>query len=261
MNINMSSLSIVSKELGHTIVKNSPTILTALGVGGMLTTVIFAVQGTFKAAEILEREAIFIQEQRELVGYELDWKDKIELSWQCYIPTAAMGLTSIICVIAANHIGLRRNAALASLYTLADTTLREYQAKVVETIGEKKEQSIQDEMAQDTLNKHPVKNEGVILTGNGDYLCFDNFSKRYFRSNVTKVQRAEALFNQKLNREGWLNINYLYDLLDLEGVELGEEYGWVADRELLEFKFSTRLAKDTEEPTLVVDYRASPRHI
>jgi len=256
-------LSIIQKsthQLGRALSKNSPAILTGLGVAGLVGTVILAVKATPKAMEILGQEKIFRSE--EYHDFEqIDILDTIKLTWKCYVPTGAMAITTIACMISSNHISTRRNAALASLFTVAEETLREYQAKVVEQIGENKEKKIQEEIKQDHLDQTPQSGQTVMFTGNGNYLCFDNFSKRYFRSDVEAIRRSENKFNQHLLREGWLGINDFYEELGLEPIELGDEFGWIAERSLLEIKFDTKMAKDTNEPCLIIDYRVTPNHI
>ena len=54
--------------------------------------------------------------------------------WRCYIPAGAVGIATIACIVGANAIGMRRNAALLAAYTLVDTSFREYKGKVVEHI-------------------------------------------------------------------------------------------------------------------------------
>lgn len=256
------NLAIVTKDISKALYRNSPSILTALGVGGLLTTVILAVKGTIKAKEIYDHEVIFRQADVAYKGLDplIEPKEVVELVWQQYIPTTIMGITTAVCIIGANNINLKRNAALASLYSITETALREYQDKVVETIGEKKEEDIRAEIAQDKLNANPVDEKSVIITGNGDYLCYDVFSSRYFRSTIESLQRAEIAFNKTLLFEGWLDINRFYDDIGLEPITLGDEMGWVATNALMELKFTSKLAKN-DEPCLVVDYYASPRRI
>lgn len=258
------------KKAVHTLDVNSPTILTGIGVAGLITTVIFAIKDTIKATEVLHQEAEFKYEQWEentgehRSAYPTDpftTEEIINLTWKCYIPTVGMGTLTIASIIFANKINLRRNAALASLYSIAESTLREYQTKVVEQIGEKKEEKIQGEIAQEHIDQHPVNDKTVVLTGNGNYLCFDDFSSRYFRSDIEALRRAENKFNKELLREGWLGINEFYDQIGLEPIELGDEFGWIAERSLLEMKFSTKMSKDTNEPCLVIGYTVTPIHI
>lgn len=262
-------ISKASKDMGRVLSKNSPTILTFLGVGGLISTVIAAVKATPKATEVLYHEAEFRREQWYKQTGEIKSAcptdaftpiEVVELTWKCYIPTAALGLFTIGCMVGSNHINLRRNAALASLLSIAETTLREYQAKVAEEIGDKKEERIRGEIAQDKLKANPAEERTIVLTGKGQYLCYDAFSSRYFRSDVDQVMRAENLFNQKLLRDGWLGINTFYEFLGLGPVELGDEYGWIAERQLLEVKKYTKLGTN-DEPCLVIDYYVSPHHL
>lgn len=260
--MDLSILANNSKQLGRVISNNSPTILTYLGVAGLISTVILAVKATPKAIEILEMEKIYRAEEVQDPDYNepIDTIDTIELTWKCYIPTAIMGLVTVGCIVGSNQINLRRNAALASLYSITESALREYQKKVVEQIGEKKEEAIRGEIAQDKLNNNPVDEKTVVFTGNGNYLCYDSFSGRYFRSDIETLRRECNQFNQKLLREGWLNINEFYYQIGLESIELGDEMGWIADRALMEFRLSTKMAKNNE-PCLVIDYVVTPFHI
>lgn len=268
--MDLSIIAKATKNFGRSIDRNSPTILTALAVAGVVGTVIMAVKGTIKAQNALYHEADFrTNEWSEQTGespdaYPIDIFTKeeiVKLTYKFYIPTAIMGVTTIGCIVSANHISLRRNAALISLLSIAETAAREYHEKVVEQIGEKKEEKIRSEIAQDHLDKIPATEKTIVLTGKGNYLCFDDFSKRYFRSDIEDLRRSANLFNQRLLRDGWLGINEFYDLMGLEPIELGDEFGWIAERSLLEMRFDTKMAKDTNEPCLVIGYVVTPHHI
>ena len=62
--------------------------------------------------------------------------------------------------------------------------MKEYQAKVVETLGEAKARKIKDEIAKDKVKNDPISNKEVIITGKGDMLCYDVLSGRYFKNNI-----------------------------------------------------------------------------
>lgn len=256
-------LKATTRQVLQSVDRNSPTILTGVAVLGVITTVVLAIRATPKAQMLIEAEKIFREEEygdnREMTPVDI-----AQATWKCYIPTVGMGVLTIGCIIGANHINLRRNAALASLYSLSVKTLEEYQKKVVEQIGEKKEEKIRDEIAQDEITRNPPKAETIVLTGKGTYLCYDKFSGRYFRSDIETVRRAENKFNQMLLREMWLSINEFYDLIRLEPTEFGEEQGWIAERNMMDLKFHTKLATledGREEPCLVIDYYVQPHHI
>ncbi len=261
--MDLSIITSASKDIGRVISKNSPTILTALGVAGLVSTVALAIKATPKALEIVEMEKKFRQSEINdpKYGVEIEPLELVELTWREYVPTAIMGAATIACMIGSNHINLQRNAALASLFSITETTLREYQAKVKEQIGEKKEEKIREEIIQDHLNAKPMNENTIILTGKGDYPCFDSFSKRYFLSDIEALRKAENIFNQRLLRSGWLGINDFYEEIGLEGIPLGDEFGWIAERQLLELKFYTKQEKDSGAPCLVLDYMVTPHHI
>ena len=238
------------KDIGKKVLNwgtdNSPEILTGLTCGGVVGTAIMSGQASVKAYEILA------QQEKELT-----WKDKIALTWKDYIPTGLMGLATVGCAIGSNRISSNRVAAISGLYALAEKGLTEYQNKVIETIGEKKERAIRDDIAKDRIDADPVSNKEVILTGNGDFLCYDVMSGRYFRSTIDKIKKVQNDMNHELLTEMWISLNDVYYELGLKGTKVGEYYGWTPDDQIY-FTFSTQLA-DGGEPCLVMDYTAAPK--
>jgi len=253
--MNVSGLKVVAQNVGKTINKNSPTILTGLAVAGFVTTVIFAVKATPKALEILDQEKILRRDYDN--NRPITKKDVIKLTWKTYLPTFLMGATSISCIIFANHINLRRNAMLSSLYALSETTLKEYQNKVIETIGENKEKKIKDEIRGDRIKNNPPKDGNIIITGKGDTLCYDSLSGRYFKSDIETIRKIENETNKRLLSNMWVSLNELYADLGLPGIDLGRDIGWDIDK-TLEFIFTSKLTEDGR-PCLVIDYMVGPR--
>ena len=120
------------------------------------------------------------------------WITYIKGAWTCYIPAAVTGCISVFCLIGASSVNVRRNAALATAYTLSESALKEYQEKVIETIGEKKEQSVKGTPCQRTgLTETPVSSREIIITERGNTLCYDAISGRYFKSDIDKLKKAE----------------------------------------------------------------------
>lgn len=254
----LESLKVAAKAVQNSMVKNSPTILTGLGIAGMCTSVVFAVRATPKAIELIDNENYFREhiEGGEVERGPVEGFDLVKLTWKCYIPTAAMCFAAATCIIGAHSINMRRSAALASLYSISEATLKEYQAKVVDTIGQNKETKIRDEIAQDRLDKNPMATKEVYITGKGDMLCYERLSGRYFKSNVEALRKTQNEFNQGVIRENWMTINDLYGMMGLDDVKLGNDMGWSTDN-LLEFSFSSKIADD-DSPCLVIDYTTLP---
>lgn len=234
-------------------IKHSPEILTGIGIAGMVTTTIMAVRATPKAL-------VLIEEEKEKSGVDrLRSGEIVKTTWKCYVPTAITGTVSIACLIGASSVNARRNAALATAYTLSESTLRDYQKKVVETIGEKKEQTIRDAVAKERLEKNPVENREVILTTKGDTLCFDVVSGRYFKSDIDKLKKVENELNRQMRDEMYISLNEFYYEIGLESIKLGDDLGWNIDDGYIDIRFSSQLATDGT-PCLVVDYGYAPRY-
>ena len=263
------NLSRIAKSLQVGLQKHSPEILTGIGITGMITTTVLAVRATPKALILMEeekrRQNSELLEEAKKKGADncarIDKLKPIELirtTWVCYIPAAITGVLSISCLIGASSVNIRRNAALATAYSLSESALKEYQEKVIETIGEKKEQEIRDSIAKDKLKRDPVVNNEVIITGYGESLCYDSIAK-YFKCDIEKIRRAENVLNKRLISEMYVSLNDFYCEIGVRPSELGDELGWNIDDGLIDFNFSSQLTENGI-PCLVIGYRIAPRY-
>ena len=247
-------LSSISKGIRGAITKHSPEILTGIGIAGMITTTIMAVRATPKAL-------ILIEERKEEIDVDkLTPVELIKTTWTCYIPAAITGGLSIICLIGASSVNARRNAALATAYTLSESALKEYQEKVIETIGEKKEQTVRDAIAKDRIDKNPVSSREVIITEKGNTLCYDAISGRYFKSDIDKLKKAENELNRRMRDEMYISLNDFYYEIGLNPIGIGNDLGWNIDHGYIELKFSSQLTDDGN-PCLVIDYQVVPSRL
>lgn len=240
-------------SLKTAIKKHSPEILTGIGIAGMITTTVMAVRATPKAL-------ILIEERKEEIGAEkLEAMDMVRTTWACYIPAAITGTLSVVCLIGANSVNARRNAALATVYTLSESALKDYQGKVIEMFGEKKNETVKDAMAKDKVEKNPVVTREVIITEKGNTLCYDAISGRYFKSDIEKIKKAECELNRQILDDMYVSLNDFYYEIGLDSVKLGDELGWNVDSGYIDLSFSSQLASDGT-PCLVIDYSVAPRY-
>lgn len=250
MGVNLSS---IVKSARKSIVKHSPAILVGIGIAGMLSTTVLAVKATPKALTLIE-EAKAEKEVEKLTPIET-----VKVAWTCYIPAAVTGVLSAACLIGANSVNARRNAALATAYTLSETALREYKDKVVETIGEKKEETIRDAVAKDKIERNPVVNNEVFITDKGNTLCYEPISGRYFESDIDKIKRAENEINRQVLRDGFASLNDFYYEIGLKSTKQGDDLGWNYDRGLIDLTFSSQLTDDGR-PCLVMNFTVAPKY-
>lgn len=239
-------------SLKTAIKKHSPEILTGIGIAGMITTTVMAVRATPKAL-------ILIEERKEEIGAEkLEAMDMVKTTWACYIPAAITGTLSVACLIGASSVNARRNAALATAYTLSESALKDYQGKVIEMFGEKKNEAVKDAVAKDKVEKNPVVTREVIITEKGNTLCYDAISGRYFKA-ILKNKKAECELNRQMLDDMYVSLNDFYYEIGLDSVKLGDELGWNVDNGYIDLSFSSQLASDGT-PCLVIDYSVAPRY-
>lgn len=243
----------MTKPFCAAIKKHTPEILTGLGIAGSILTTIMAVRATPKALAKIE------DEKKELNEEKLTPVQILKVAWTCYIPSAVTGGLSIACLIGANSVNLRRNAALATAFTLSESTLKDYQRKAIETVGEKKEQDIRDAVAKEKIENNPVSRNEVFITGNGNTLCFDAVSGRYFRSDRDKIDKAINELNRRLLDEMYISLNDFYYELGLRNIGLGDILGWNIDKGWINPDFSYQGAEDGT-PCLVISYLVEPQY-
>ena len=235
-------------------VDNSPLILTPIGVTGTLTTAYLTGKASFKAADILNEEAL--SPYWKDANTPPSNKEKFVLVWKLYIPPAGLAVVTVGSIICANRIGTRRAAAMAAAYTISERAFEEYREKIVEKIGDKKERAARDEIAQERVDRSPVGKTEVIITGGGDVLCYDSYTGRYFQSSVETLKKAQNDINYAILNNAYASLNDFYNNIGLANIEVGEEVGWNYSDQL-ELIFSTTLSDD-QRPCISISFRVMP---
>ena len=248
-------LSRAARNVGRTLSDNSPVILTGMAVAGTLGSTILAAKGGMQAQKELD---ILLEEVEEGRASEdlLTFKGQVKTTWKFYIPAGLMAGATVACVIGANSVNTRRNAAIMSAYSLTDKAFQEYKEKVVEQIGEKKEQVVRDEIAKDRLEANPVSDPSTVVIHGEKTLCYDGVTGRYFESDMQTLRKAVNDINQKCINEVYASQNDFYREIGLDPVAIGEEVGWRSDH-LLDISFSSHLTGDGV-PCLCLDYFVGP---
>lgn len=222
--MNKLNMAKLFKDAQSVLSKHSPAILTGIGIAGMITTTVLAVKATPKALKLMEikREELDLEEDEKLTPIET-----VKTTWKCYIPAAVTGAVSVACLVGANSVSARRNAALMAAYNISATALEEYQEKVVETVGEKKERAIRDKVSEDHIKNNPVERTSVFVTSDGMTRFYDDISKRRFTSDIAKVKTIQNELNARmLDGDDYVSLNDFYYELGLEPIEFGDDLGW-----------------------------------
>lgn len=248
--------------------KNAPTILAMTGITAMASSTYWAVKATPKALALKEKAEV---EKNKKAGTFKgdkvnDWipLTKVEIvqtCWRCYAPAFITGVLGAACLIGANSMNLRKNAALAAAYALSETNFKEYREKTLEEVGEKKEEKIRNAVAEEKITKNPVNTSTVLETGNGDTLCYDAICGRYFKSSIEKLKSALNELNMELVQDGYVSLNQYYDLIGLPDGMLGDDLGWSINdhHSTVQLDLSAQLTKDeAQTPCMVVAFKYGP---
>ena len=204
--------------------KASPTILTCLGVIGVVGTAVLSVRATPKALALIQVK------KDELEADKLTPQELIEATWRCYIPSALVGASTIACIIGIGVLDRRNQAALTSAYAMLNESYKQYRQAAKKVYGADADDKIHAEMAKDAMiadNGWGYQTYNMDMdTESERILCYDMFSKRYFNTTMAAVINAQYHINRNLQLRGYCCLNEYYEFLGINGVDLGDEMGW-----------------------------------
>lgn len=218
---------------------NSPAIFAGLGVSGVLTTGVLAAQAGYKTGLRLRDEPD-----------DLSLKEKAKKTWKLYIPAVISGAGAIGCIVASAKVSHRRAAAAAGAYSITERAFSEYREKMVEVLGENKEERIHDEIIQKRIDNNPPTE--ILMTGNGEVLCCELYTRRYFRSTMENLRRAMNDINAELNSSMYATLADFYYIIGLPPTSTAGSLGWTSDK-LMDLRFTTTLSEDGQ-PCLAFEY-------
>ena len=259
--MNKQTLSKLARDVRVSVSKHSPEILMTMGITGMITTTVLAVKATPKALRLME------ETKNDLEVESLTPIETVKTTWKCYVPAVITGAVSIACLVGANSVNARRNAALATAYKLSETAFSEYRDKVVETIGEKKEKTVRDKVSEKQIRETPVNKTEVIVTGKGKTLFFDPLSHRYFYSTIEAIKRAENTLNKEIITDPFdagVTVNDFYSEIGIPTTATGDGLGWNLRIGMIDIYTSAQKVEDDEEhegePCLVINFLNPPKY-
>ena len=123
--------------------------------------------------------------------------------------------------------------------------------------AEKKEQFIREKIDEDHVKQNPVNTNEVVITGTGDFLCMDYYSKRYFKSSRNHLEKVVNKLNRHMLNNEYVSLNDFYDEVGLSHTPIGDELGWRIDRGYFDLELGTQMASN-DEPCIVVNFTKAP---
>lgn len=202
--------------------RNSPVILSILAIPGVVATAVLAARGAKK--------------------------DEQEKTWKNYIPAAAVGTGTILCVAGAAVLNKRQQASLTTAYALLHEGYKRYSDKVRELYGEEahervmKDISVEDARDVDLVTYDMDRyDNGIFSDDEEPVLFYENLAGletgRYFRATPSKVLLAATAINRMYSLGGGPSLNKFYDLLGIDRVEGGDIVGWDNGLDYIDFGY------------------------
>lgn len=187
--------------------KKSPTILTCVGVVGVVATAISAIHATPKAIELLD-------EVEKDSDKALDTIDKIRVAGPVYIPTIAIGASTVACICGIHLLDQRQQASLMSAYGMLDAGYKNYRKKVKELCGDG-DTAVEKEKTNVSVEDSP-----------GKLLWYEPYRDEFFELSEKEVIDAEYHMNRNFILRGEADLNDFYEFLGLTPTDIGSEVGW-----------------------------------
>lgn len=237
-------------------VKNNDTqIMTGVGVGEGL---ILGSYLWYKAG----KEVYIILNKEE--NKNLSFKQKFKLTWKKFIIPVVNTAISGALIITSDIVTYKRYNALGLAYNLAEISMKEFQNKTKELLGEKKTDEIKQEVSKELIANNP--NNTVVLSGSSEHLFYEPLTDRYFKSNWTKILAAAADlnieaasgFSSKITLSDW------FYRLGLSKTDISDDLGWDVTEDGLDGKISISVdSKMTEDnvPCGVLRYNNRPKFL
>lgn len=223
--------------IGDWLKKNTSTILTCLGAGGVVATVALAIKATPKALDKIQcaqvdkgeeilhklREGALEKSDTGYILPKLTAIETLQACWKEYLPTVAVGTGSLICIFGANVLSRRQQASLASAYAALESAYQGYRRKVCSILGPDTDAMIEkavEQEKQDIEDDLPPWDEVQIF-----YLpCCGKAA--FFERTMEEVVQAEYHINRNLVLRGEVTLNEFLSFLGLDAVEEGDVIGW-----------------------------------
>lgn len=254
------NISTAFKAIGPLLKRNGPVILTGLGVAGSVTAIFLAVRATPRALNKLD--VAYIDKNNRLMTEDpnqtypevpLTPVEVIKVVWKDYLPALGVEVFTLVSIVGAQGINMRRQAAIISAFTLSEAAFREYQDRMV-IEAPTKDRKVRDDVARERITANPPSGQEIVIIEGGDQLFYEAHTDRYFQSTMQKVRKAVNDLNYKIINDNYASLNDFYNMIGLNTLPQGEETGWTTDRPL-EVDYSTQMTDDDRSSIVLTYYR------
>lgn len=249
--------------------KHSPEILVVTGIVTGVASAVMACMATPKVSFVLEdtkKKIDIIHEgvengevlssvDNEIVPVEYTKEDSkkdlaivyaqtgLELV-KLYGPAVALGAFSVGCILTGTNILRKRNIALAAAYATEHLGFKEYRERVVERFGKDLDRELKYNIKAREIEETVVNEDGTEQTITKTVDSADpNLNSLYARffddgctgwtknaeDNLQFLKLQQSYANRKLQAQGYLYLNDVYEMLGIPKTKAGHVVGWIYD--------------------------------
>lgn len=251
-------------KVGFKLKQSSPEILIVAGVIGTVASAVMACKATLKVNAVIdeakenvdrihEAKEKGVTEAGEVYDAEDSKKDLALVYAQTglkfvklYGPSVVLGALSLTSIVSSNHILRKRNVSLVAAYAAVDKSFKDYRGRVIERFGKELDKELRhniktkevDEIVVNEDGSEQVVKETINVINPNDMSEYARFyddgctgwskNPEYSLSYLVNVQNWA---NDRLQREGFLFLNEVYEALGIPKTCAGQSVGWVYDPE------------------------------
>lgn len=257
-------------KLGMLLNQNASLIFGGLALGSFVATIAFTMKGQMKADHILaERNNYFneIKVRREFVEKEDEngeivaeevvneenedtdkaevinpptFKERMALTWKCYIPAAICAVMTIASVAAGSYISWKTIAGLSGTVSVLVAQRDELEKAARAKFGDEAVDELKQKVSSDIFGRYnkegkdgedskksvEVRYVDAEDTGLGSLLCYDWYSGKKFLSSYDAVKKGIDDFNEGLLSYEYAGYDELYTLWGLKPNDFTRSRGW-----------------------------------
>lgn len=208
-------------KLFNGVKNNSAIVFSALAIAGLIGTTFMAVKGALAADKLIDAD--------------LDKEEKIKVYAKTYGPAAICGLGTAACILGANHIHLRKEAAIAGVAALWKSDLVKLDEKITEKLGLEEVGEIHREIVKDKIKENPPI---PMPVPDGQILVYEPYTDQYINTSRESIAHAMYKANEKLTKEFDVRLNYIIKLLGGVPTPEGDLIGWNWENESQDYAWS-----------------------
>lgn len=237
-------------KIGVMVSKNKPMIATVAGVSGVVVAGVMACKATVKVSEVnveigARIEAVKESGYTDVKKYRKDlYKTYLAAGIEyarLYGPSVIIGGLAIGSIFYGHNLLNKKTVALAGAYKALTMDFDSYRHRVFERLGEENERSIRYNMRPMDVE---VEENGKTVTKTVEVIPEENYGNGTTYRSVffdetsiywTKDPEENKAFlldvqnraQKKLEEDGYLFLNWVYDQLDVTETYAGAHCGWV----------------------------------